>query len=175
MEKKINDVYSLLRTGRGPQQGTTPLPSVDTLLPSTTRSEHKSSSHPSGVSLACASSAYQIVSSSSFQPGRSREDVIGKGIISTQEAESLIKTFISDYWCFPFVILPANTIAGYRRERPILLLSVLAITSRKYFELHNSLELEFREILSTKVIFEGAKDLDLLQGLLVYLAWYVPC
>ena len=26
--------------------------------------------------------------------------------------------------------------------------------------------------VSTKVIIEGAKDLDLLQGLLIYLAWY---
>lgn len=31
---------------------------------------------------------------------------------------------------------------------------------------------EFRRVLSLKVIVEGQKSLDYLQGLLIYLAWY---
>lgn len=36
---------------------------------------------------------------------------------------------------------------SFRRERPFLLLSVLAITSRKQLELQEPLEREFREVL----------------------------
>ena len=93
-------------------------------------------------------------------------------MITVQSAEELIKNFKTDYASFPFVLLPNLTIDSFRRERPFLLLSVLTLTSRKRFKLKECLEREFREVLSQRVIVDGAQSLDLIQGLLVYLAWY---
>jgi len=39
--------------------------------------------------------------------------------------------------------------------------------------LRHQLDHEFRKILSSKLIVEGRKSLDFLQGLLIYLAWLV--
>lgn len=76
-----------------------------------------------------------------------RADVVQKGIISVHDAEELVRTFQTDYTGFPFVLLPYLTMDSFRRERPFLLLSVLAITSRKQLELQEPLEREFREVL----------------------------
>ena len=70
-----------------------------------------------------------------------------------------------------------------RERNPCALTAVLAIgaklaPSNGYFGgraevLADVLEREWREELARKVIVEGQKSLDLVQGLLVYLGWYV--
>jgi hypothetical protein len=39
---------------------------------------------------------------------------------------------------------------------------------------HRRLDAEFRRVLSEKVTRSGEKSLDILQGLLVHIAWLVP-
>ncbi len=68
-------------------------------------------------------------------------------MIAIQDAEQLINTFKTDYASFPFVLLPNLTIDSLRRGRPVLLLSVLTVVSRKQFKLQESLEREFQECL----------------------------
>ena len=103
-----------------------------------------------------------------------RSDVVCKGIIIFQEAEELVQAFRLGYGDFPFIIIPsASPLEVLRQERPFLLLAVLVVASRKQHKLQDALEREFRRSLSAKVIMEGARNLDLLQGLLIYLAWYV--
>jgi hypothetical protein len=48
----------------------------------------------------------------------------------------------------------------------------MAAASSKEKKLQQSLEQELRSTLCSKVLLDGEKSLDLLQGLLVYLAWY---
>lgn len=73
---------------------------------------------------------------------------------------------------FPFVRLsPAWTAASMAEDRPFLLLAVAAVASSKYCHLQGALIKQFKESLSQRVIIAGEKDLDLLQGLLVHLAW----
>jgi hypothetical protein len=103
------------------------------------------------------------------------QDVIGKGIITYDKAETLLRSFGTHAHNFPFIVF-SSTVSLYslRREKPFLLLSILSIASSSNQTLQDLLEAELRETLGRKVIFNGEKSLDLLQGLLIYLAWYVP-
>jgi hypothetical protein len=76
---------------------------------------------------------------------------------------------------FPFVRLPYScTAASMAEERPFLLLAAVTAASSKYCHLQDALIRQFKESLSQRVVMAGEKDLDLLQGLLVHLAWYDP-
>lgn len=164
VEKRIDDVYSLLQTGLAQQN--TPAPRTP---------EHKGVlQQPLETSPVDSGLGYPV-DVSPFPHGfdhSNQVDVIQKRIVPIQEAERLVSIFKTDFGSFPFVLIPDLTIESFRRERPALFLSVLTTASQKQLKLQESLEQELREVLSNKIIVEGAKDLDLLQGLLVYLAWY---
>lgn len=100
-------------------------------------------------------------------------DVISKDIISYGLAAEYLQCFRTKSIYFPFVVLPAHTMLDtLRREKPFLLLSVLSISAvQSPSRLQKTLELELRESLSRRTIMNGEKSLDLLQGLLVYIAW----
>jgi hypothetical protein len=73
---------------------------------------------------------------------------------------------------FPFVQLPyVWTAASMAEDRPFLLLAAVAAASSEYCHLQDALIRQFKESLSKRVVIAGEKDLDLLQGLLVHLAW----
>ncbi|OGE56023.1 hypothetical protein PENARI_c003G06539 [Penicillium arizonense] len=74
---------------------------------------------------------------------------------------------------FPFVRLPYScTAASMAEDRPFLLLAAVAAASSEYCHLQDALIRQFKESLSQRVVVAGEKDLDLLQGLLVHLAWF---
>ena len=101
-------------------------------------------------------------------------DVISRGIISTNQAEKSIRYFQSRALHFPFVLVPPKmSLDALRRERPFLLLSLLSFAAHHNEKLQLRLELELRESLSKRVIVNCEKSLDVLQGVLVYLAWCV--
>ena len=99
-------------------------------------------------------------------------DAIQKGIISLQEAAELIDAFNTRYSNFPFLTIPSSSeLSSFRYERPFLLLAVLTIAARSRIKLHESLRDELRRVLGMKLIVDAFKNIDLLQGLLAYLAW----
>jgi len=101
------------------------------------------------------------------------QDVISKGIISFAEGEECLTSFQQVASSFPFVIItPQSSLEFLRREKPSLLLAILTFGSYSRPKIFDVLEHEFREMLSKKVIMNGEKSLDLLQGVLVYLNYY---
>lgn len=58
------------------------------------------------------------------------------------------------------------------KRHPFLLLGILSAMSMPDIYIHQRLDAKFRRVLSEKTIERDEKSLDLLQGLLVYLAWY---
>lgn len=58
------------------------------------------------------------------------------------------------------------------KRHPFLLLGILAAMSMPDVYVHQRLDAKFKRVLSEKTIERDEKSLDLLQGLLVYLAWY---
>jgi len=102
------------------------------------------------------------------------QDAIGKGIITYDKAEALLRDYGTHAPNFPFIVFsPTVSLDSLRREKPFLLLAILTMASTSNQTLQDLLEADLRETLGRKVIFNGEKSLDLLQGLLIYLAWYV--
>ncbi|KAL3437017.1 hypothetical protein BDV09DRAFT_163500 [Aspergillus tetrazonus] len=93
--------------------------------------------------------------------------------LSLAVLEHLLDGFRSLARYFPFVIIPADWTATYMAEdRPFLLLSAVACASSRFSNLQQALTEELKGTLSHRVVIAGEKGLDLLQGLLVHLAWF---
>ncbi|EXJ70962.1 uncharacterized protein A1O5_05955 [Cladophialophora psammophila CBS 110553] len=100
-------------------------------------------------------------------------DAISKGYVSFEQAEVSLQIFRGQACNFPFVVIdPTIGLDIFRRKRPFLLLSILTFAAQSNLALQQKLETELKESLSRRLIVEGEKSLDLLQGLLVYLNWY---
>lgn len=103
---------------------------------------------------------------------RARMPLIEQRKVDRKQAEQLLLAFRSKAPFFPFVHIPPEaTIPSLSRSSPFLLLAILTVTSFPDPKLHHQMDHEFRRILSGKVIIEGQKSLDFLQGMLVYIAW----
>jgi hypothetical protein len=57
------------------------------------------------------------------------------------------------------------------QRHPFLLLGILSAMSAKDAPVHRRLDVEFRRVLGEKVTMNGEKSLDILQGLIVHIAW----
>ena len=94
-------------------------------------------------------------------------------VLTYERATALLSIFRNMSIYFPFVLLPTEyNIESLSEERPFLFLAMMATASSEDKPLQEILDRELRTMLSTKVILEGEKSIDLLQGLLVYLAWF---
>jgi hypothetical protein len=103
------------------------------------------------------------------------QDVFDKGFLTLKEGDRLLSMYRPYKSNFPFVvILPHVSLEALRRDKPFTLLAILCVTSLEDLKLQGRLEGELRETLSRKVIINGEKGLDLLQGLMLYLSWWVP-
>lgn len=68
----------------------------------------------------------------------------------------------------------SSSVAGLAGRRPFLLLAVLAAASgSRTLQGHSLYDEEFRKILGLKFVASGERSLELLQGVLVYCAWWV--
>lgn len=73
---------------------------------------------------------------------------------------------------FPFVVLPADvSIVDMRRLKPVLFKGVLVVSAWRSRPLQLLLEKDFLVDIASRFFIHGERSLDLLQGLMVYLAW----
>lgn len=100
-------------------------------------------------------------------------DVINDNLITIQEAQELLRVYTEQLAPnFPYVVIPASiSFADLRFRSPMLLLPILVTASWRNGRQQDMLNEVYLKELSSRVIIEGRKDLELLQGLLVYLAW----
>lgn len=104
-----------------------------------------------------------------------RLSVIEPRKLNLQDAERLLAAFRHKAPLFPFVsISDEMTVSSLSRTSPFLLLAILTVASGMDTPLNYQMDQEFRRILGAKVVVEGQKSLDFLQGILIYIAWYVP-
>jgi hypothetical protein len=98
--------------------------------------------------------------------------VIEQRTITRAQAEELLKVYRDRSPFFPFVYVPETaTVSSLARTSPFLLLAILTSAAIKDPPLYHQLDHEFRRVLSAKIIVEGRKSMDFLQGLLVYVSW----
>jgi hypothetical protein len=101
-----------------------------------------------------------------------RPTIIEPRKVTLGQAEKLLSSFRRMATYFPFVQIPAeSTVPSLSRTSPFLLLAILTTASIGEPTLYHQMDHEFKRILSSKVIVEGRKSLDFLQGLLIYVAW----
>ena len=101
-------------------------------------------------------------------------DVLGKGILTREYADALVEEFRIMSKMFPYVIIPeGNVVIKFRRNSPMLLLSILMVASWRDRTLQISLEQEYLQRLGVLMVAEGEQTLELLQSLLIHLTWCV--
>ena len=120
----------------------------------------------------------EILDASSIRsetPGTELKDnTVDLELPDLHQAEELLTIFRRDF-CpeFPFVLLsPDETSKSLSHDKPFLFLSIVAVTSYANPQLQRRLGREIMNQIASRMIIKNEKGLDLLQGLLVYLAWY---
>ncbi|BCS13150.1 hypothetical protein AKAW_10916 [Aspergillus luchuensis IFO 4308] len=92
--------------------------------------------------------------------------------LNMEEAEQLLLQFRQQRAYFPFIdVLEGTTAASMASSQPFLLLAILTVSLTRKPLLQKRLDERFRRVLSERVICYGAKSMDYVQGLLVYMAW----
>jgi hypothetical protein len=89
-------------------------------------------------------------------------------------ANNLLNLFRDDFVThFPFVVIPAEiTVETLRRKSPFLFLTIMAATTFRNSILQRHLATEIQRRISARIVMSCEKNMDLLQGLLVHVAWY---
>lgn len=107
-------------------------------------------------------------------PPSVQDGVVG-GIVSLAEAKSLCDTYRQmSQKHFPCVIAPVGLhIEQLQRQRPMLLQAMLVVASFQNRPRQIVLEGIFLKDLGEKFFVQCERSLDFIQGLLVYLTWYV--
>ncbi|OCL08162.1 hypothetical protein AOQ84DRAFT_407445 [Glonium stellatum] len=100
-------------------------------------------------------------------------DVIDIGLLTMERARALIsnfKTALTPH--FPFVVVAQHIAAEeLRKDKPFLFLAILAAASYEDVLLQKALDSEVKKSISTRMFLDGQISFELLQGLLVHLAW----
>lgn len=102
-------------------------------------------------------------------------DVIDDGLLDMETAIRYLEIFRTVMvHRFPFVIIPPNVTAQELREKkPFLFLTVLAAASYENMPLQRQLGKEIKNVVGSRMILGGETSIEILQGILIYLAWYV--
>ena len=91
-----------------------------------------------------------------------------------QEAENMLLEFQENMTeQFPFVVIhPDSTSQSLHLERPLLWKAVMVTASHKNSDRQLALGARLVEDLITRLLFRAEKSLELLQALLILIAWY---
>ena len=93
---------------------------------------------------------------------------------SASEAEDCLSAFKTQHVKYlPFVHIPNQiTARELASQRPFLCLCIMAIASKSISK-QRLLNFRIRRILAEEMVIKSEKSIDLLLGILVFLAWYV--
>ena len=187
LEEKLNNIETLLRSSQPHLQ-----------VPEGSR-QHESSLSPSlPTELRSTSSINSIASNSASQlfppylpspTGQAEDHLISPSLqlwqsgslpsfnLSYEEADDMLhvyQTQMTEH--FPFVIVPAGTrTQDLRADKPFLYAAIILAASRQKLPRQTLAGSRLMEYLSIRMLLNGEKNLDLLQGILVYIAWCGPC
>lgn len=100
--------------------------------------------------------------------------LVDRGLFSESETENLIQTFKSAFVPkFPFVLIASTeTAVQLGKREPFLFLCVIAATIGSSHPLRKKVTEEVMNHITLRVVERSERNLELLQGLLVYSAWY---
>lgn len=104
---------------------------------------------------------------------RMSKDVIDDELLDMETASWYLEIFRTVMvHRFPFVVIhPSVTAQELRESKPFLFLTVLAAASYENMPLQRQLGKEIKHVVSNRMIFGGEASIEILQGILIYLAW----
>jgi hypothetical protein len=90
-------------------------------------------------------------------------------------ANQRLKTYRQEMMpLFPFLwISQDESPDSLFRERPMLYMAIMVVTCQENIEMQQELAQQYREELGRRIWTRTEKSVQLLQGIMVYLAWYV--
>jgi hypothetical protein len=93
----------------------------------------------------------------------------------SEDPNDLLEIFRTDMTPhFPFVVIPPSTTAAQlHRQKPFLYSAIMMSVAFRNVSKQMAMATEIMTDLSVRLLQNGEKSMDLLQGLLVYSAWYV--
>jgi hypothetical protein len=100
-------------------------------------------------------------------------DIIDRRLLTIDAAEILLERFKTlKMPHFPFVVIPPRTSAATMRQQcPFLFLAVITACLDEDDALQKVLGSEIMKIFGQRVLFDNERSLELLQGLLIHVAW----
>lgn len=100
-------------------------------------------------------------------------DPFARGILSLESAQSFLDYFTGTMIpYFPFVLLPKLTpVEDVFKDRPCACLAALAAASHSETQTQKALSGLFNQLAASRLVDGKFRDMDLLQGLLIHLAW----
>lgn len=136
---------------------------IDTFLPE--------SSSPLDATLPSPPSS--SVSSAAPSQTRTVQSLCQQPQFNLQSATSLLDDFRRMLLHFPCIALgDDDTVQSLSRERPFVLLAILAtVSGSRTVQGHKLYDEEFRKVLALKIVAGGERSLKLAQGLLIYCGW----
>ncbi|KAF5652036.1 cercosporin resistance protein [Fusarium sp. NRRL 25303] len=101
-------------------------------------------------------------------------DVVDRGFIRLIEAQSLLDNYRNKaIEHFPFVpISSETTVASLRATKPFLFMCIVATMKFDNCSIQHQIGEEIRNQAHQRVLMQSESTLEILQGLLIYLAWY---
>ncbi|KAB8301529.1 hypothetical protein EYC80_003377 [Monilinia laxa] len=92
--------------------------------------------------------------------------------LSSTESENALKNFQTHSTKYlPFIVIPPDTkVCEFMKENPFWWLAI-AMTTAKTTSRQMALDMHIRQTLGQKLLIQGERNLDLLWGLLTYIAW----
>ncbi|KAF2743485.1 hypothetical protein M011DRAFT_410617 [Sporormia fimetaria CBS 119925] len=149
-------------------------PAITTSLPSANVLAYNTSvfnrTHELGVPNAGAHPFWNSVES--MEGGSFRVDPVVRTITSVR-MEVMHETYCTMSDFFPFVVPPPSpSRPSSLDQRPFLMLAIFTVASFDEPALQLKLKSMFIRVVTTKAMVHGLKSLDMLQGLLVFVAWH---
>lgn len=100
--------------------------------------------------------------------------IVERGLMSEAEAERLVATYRLEFvHRFPFVLLaPSETAVRIRHREPFLFLCVVAAAMSSAHPLRKTITEEIMKHITLRIVTCSERNIELLRGLLVHIAWY---
>lgn len=158
------------RKSQLPTRSSQQLPTLDAVL------KMEQSLTPESTNTVSDSTRQQPFPEPAHLPSPSENTDVFDGTLwpADDEAERLLSIYSEVLGTvFPFVVPPKENAATMRRDRPYLFKAMVMAATYKNRELQKQRATEFMTSLSLAVFLRGEKTLDMLQSLLVHIAWLV--
>lgn len=103
-------------------------------------------------------------------------DIVPGFPVSTDEADAILNLYRSEYSPkFPFVpIAPEVTAIGLFESRPFLFRVIVQMIAPQGAGTQREVAQWIRQHIAKHVVTQQERQIELLQGLLLYIAWWVP-